>query len=95
MKIGRVAELLELPGRGVAVITDTAFEQLPSELRLKIGDPVELRHAAEVLRTKVVGIEHCDPWSPKQKFCILLPSDVTKDAITIGSEVWSDQVPTA
>jgi hypothetical protein len=63
---------------------------LPRELKLKIGNPVELRLGAEVvLRTKIVGIEHCDAWSPKHTFGFLLPRNLSKANVQIGAEVWT------
>jgi hypothetical protein len=90
MFVGKVIDTFDIKGRGVVVITDTTYEQLPRELTLKIGDPVEIRMDGEVvLRTKIVGIEHCDPWSPKHTFAFLLPRDVSKADVPIGSQVWS------
>jgi len=90
MLAGKVVGTFEIKGHGVVVATDTTYEQLPRELKLKIGDPVELRVDGNViLRTKVVGIEHCDPWSPKHTFGFLLPRDLSKADVPIGSEVWS------
>lgn len=90
MLIGKVVETFEIKGRGVVVATDTTYEQLPNELRLKIGDPLELRlNGKVVLSTNVAGIEHCDPWSPKHNFAFLIPRDLTKADVPIGSEVWA------
>ena len=90
MFVGKVHDTFEIKGRGVVVATDTTYDQLPRELRLKIGDPIELRVDGKViLRTKVVGIEHCDPWSPEHTFAFLLPRDLSKADVPIGSEVWS------
>ncbi len=41
------------------------------------------------MQTKIVGIEHCDPWSPKHTFAFLLPRDVSKADVPIDCEVWS------
>jgi hypothetical protein len=90
MLVGRVFDTFEIKGRGVVVATDTTYEQLPRDLKLKIGDPIELRVGTEVvLRTRIVGIEHCDPWSPKHTFAFLLPRELSKADVPIGSEVWS------
>lgn len=90
MKVGRVAELFEISGRGAVVVIDTSYEQLPQDLCLKIGDSVDFRNGTEVtLKSTVTGIEHCDPWTPRQKFAFLLPRDVPKDAVPVGSEVWT------
>jgi hypothetical protein len=85
-----VFDTFEIKGRGVVVATDTTYEQLPRELKLKIDDPIELRMAGVViLQTRIVGIEHFSPWSPKHSFAFLLPRDLTKPDVPIGAEVWS------
>lgn len=90
MLVGKVFDTFEIKGRGIVVATDTTYEQLPRELKLRVGDPVELRiGGAVVLQTKIVGIEHCDPWSPTHTFGFLLPRDLSKADVPIGSEVWS------
>jgi hypothetical protein len=90
MLVGKVFDTFEIKGRGVVVATDTTYEQLPRELKLKIGDPIEFRVGKDVvLRTTVVGIEHCDPWSPTHTFAFLLPGDLSKADVPIGSEAWS------
>lgn len=90
MLIGKVTETFLIRGRGVVVTTDTAYEQLPQDLKLKVGDPIEFRRGgALILRTKVAGIEHCDPWTPKRLFAFLLSGDVRKEEVPTGVEVWS------
>jgi hypothetical protein len=89
MLLGAVADTFEIRGRGLVVATDTPCERLPRNLKLRIGDPVEFRCGGRVLRSVVVGIEHCDPWTPKQLFAFLLPHDVVKADVPIGAEVWT------
>lgn len=90
MFIGTVAETFTLGTRGLVVETDRMFSQLPSELRLKVGDSVVFRIGErEVLRTPIAGIEHCDPWSPQRPFCFLLPPTVNRDSVVLGAEVWT------
>jgi len=90
MLVGKVFGTFEIKGRGVVVATETTYERLPRDLKLKIGDPVEFRMGGElVLRTKIVGIEHCDPWSPRNTFGFLLPREVSKADVPVGSKAWS------
>ncbi|HWG42734.1 MAG TPA: hypothetical protein VN688_08105 [Gemmataceae bacterium] len=92
MLVGMVADTFDINGRGVVVATDTTYEQLPRNLKFKIGDPIELRRNDVVLlRTSVAGIEHCSPWTPKQLFGFLLPRDVSKEAVPMGAEVWTGE----
>jgi hypothetical protein len=98
MLVGAVANTFEIRGRGLVVATDTPYERLPRDLKLKIGDPVEFRSGGRVFRARVVGIEHCDLWTPKQLFAFLLPHDVVKADVQVGAEVWaveSDALPSA
>ncbi len=81
-------DTFEIKGRGVVVATDENYEQFPGDLNLKIGDRIELRMGGRViLCTKIVGIEHFDPWSPRHLFALLLPSAVSKADAPIGSEM--------
>jgi hypothetical protein len=90
MRIGKVDELFDIRGRGVVVVTDVTNAQLPKDLRLKVGDPVEFRVGGQpALRSITAGIEHCDPWSPQRPFAFVLPADVAKEMVPAGSEVWS------
>ena len=88
MRVGAVSETFEIKGRGLIVVTDTPHERLPRELRLRIGDPIEVRSEGRSTRSAVVGIEHCDPRTPKQLFAFMLPRDVAKADVPIGAEVW-------
>ncbi len=89
MVVGAVADTFEIRGRGLVVATETPFERLPRDLKLKIGDPVEFRSGGRVFRSRVVGFEHCDPWTPNQFFAFLLPREVAKTDVQIGAEVWA------
>lgn len=89
MLVGAVVDTFEIQGRGLVVITDTPYERLPRDLKLRIGDPVELHSCGRVFRSRVVGIEHGDPWTPKQLFAFLLPREVVKADVLVGAEVWA------
>jgi hypothetical protein len=88
MLSSNVFDTFEIKGRGVVVATDKTYEQFPGDLKLKIGDRIELRMAGRVVfRTKIVGIEHFDPWSPRHLFALLLPSEASKADVPVGSEM--------
>ena len=87
--VGAVADTFDIRGRGLVVATDTPYERLPHDLKLRIGDPVEFRSGGRVFRSLVVGVEHFDPWTPKHLFAFLLPRDVVKADVAIGAEVWA------
>lgn len=85
----KVVDLFQIAGRGVVVETDKTFETFPQNLRLKIGDQIEIRQKGVVLLiTRIAGFEHSDPWSPKHPFCFLLPVEISKQAIPVGAEIW-------
>lgn len=89
MFVGKVLDTFEIRGRGLVVVTDTTHEQLPVELRLHVGDPLEFRDQnVVVLRTRAAGVEFSDPYSPRQNFGFSLPREVTKADVPIGCEVF-------
>jgi hypothetical protein len=86
----KVQDLFELAGRGLVVVVDATYEMLPDDLHIKIGTTIRISRAAqEGLIVRVVGLEHCDPWTPARSFAFLLPGTIAKSEIPIGSEVWS------
>jgi len=83
-----VAETFDITGHGVMVTSDQTFATL-GKVVLHIGDSISIRSPGRNDRlTTVAGIEHCDPWTPDHVFAILLPTDVSRSDIPIGSEVW-------
>ncbi len=91
MLIGKVEDIWYLEQRGLIVILKTPIAQLPKGLRLKIGDGICFRTDGRTVKsTTVEGIEHCDPYTPKQLFSILLPKDISKAEIPIGAEVLTE-----
>ncbi|MBA4031248.1 MAG: hypothetical protein C0478_10230 [Planctomyces sp.] len=89
-----VVDTFEIQGRGLVVATDMRYKELPSWLAFKIGDEIELHSKSHILRTRIAGIEHCDPWTPETTFGFLLPADVSKDQLPIGCEVWITEAST-
>jgi len=83
-----VEDTFQIEGRGLAVVVNKRYEELPSWLKLHVGDSLEIRSGDNVVRTTVKGIEMVSPWTPQTPFCILIPTDVNKTQVPIGSEVW-------
>ena len=84
-----VVELFNIKGRGVVVATDKTSESLSSQTTVKIGDEVEFRRDGRIiLKTRIIGIEHFDPWTPKQPLAFLVPPDVITGEVEIGAEIW-------
>ena len=84
-----VAETFDIAGRGLVIATNKTFATL-DDVVVRIGDSIAIRRsAADDLRTSVVGIEHCDPWTPERIFAFLVPDGITKSDVPIGSQIWS------
>lgn len=93
MHLFNVRETFQITGRGIIVISDLDFESLPSNFKVKIGDPIEVvENSRIILKTSVAGIEHCDPWTSKHPFAILLPLNVLKEDVPLGSEIRSQLI---
>jgi hypothetical protein len=90
MVIGTVFDMLEIKGRGLLITIEATNEQLPRHLKVKSGDPVEIRVNGEVvLRSKIVGFAHLPPPTLTRTFGFLLPGDLTKANVPLGAELWS------
>ncbi|MFG0265770.1 MAG: hypothetical protein ACF8AM_11575 [Rhodopirellula sp. JB055] len=84
-----VAETFDISGRGLVIATNKTFATL-GDVVVRIGDPITIRRdSADDLATSVVGIEHCDPWSPERIFAFLVPQGISKSDVPIGSQIWS------
>jgi hypothetical protein len=84
-----VAETFDIAGRGLVIATNKTFATL-DDVVVRIGDSIAIRRsAADDLLTSVVGIEHCDPWTPERIFAFLVPDGITKSDVPIGSQIWS------
>uniref|UniRef100_UPI00257DE473 hypothetical protein n=1 Tax=Rhodopirellula sp. UBA1907 TaxID=1947381 RepID=UPI00257DE473 len=71
------------------IATNKTFATL-DDVVVRIGDSIAIRRsAADDLLTSVVGIEHCDPWTPERIFAFLVPDGITKSDVPIGSQIWS------
>ena len=89
MFIGKVQEAFQFAGVGIDVVLDVTYEQLPENLKLKIGDEIELRSSVGVsVRSRIAGIEHANPWTPRRLFPFKLPSSFDRDQLQLGAEVW-------
>ncbi len=83
----RIDDVFQISGRGCVVTPGIAKSR---DLRLKVGDPLLLKCPdGSELRTVLRGIEIGG--SPNHPgIPILLGSELTKDQIPVGTEVWSD-----
>jgi hypothetical protein len=92
-----VVDVFTLSGKGVIVVTDGTLDILDKlHCTVKIGDPVEIRIASEVVvRSTISGIAMLGglPAHTPHAFDFMVPSEISKDDIPIGSEVWIDLFP--
>lgn len=81
-----VCDTFWIEKRGLILASDVKGEQV----NLRDGDPIELRRPdGSTIMTRVVGIERAIPYDPERTLAILLPVDVAKESVPIGTEVWS------
>jgi hypothetical protein len=83
-----VADTFKLRGQGLVVATDKRCDELPSWLKLNVGDDIEIRSGDHIIQTKVAGNMFMTSSSPKTLFGFLVPKDVLKEQVAIGSEIW-------
>lgn len=82
-----VQDVFQLTERLVLAVNAT-YATLPQNFNLKIGDTIRIRRAnREDLTTQVAGIEHCDPWTPRQVFAFSIANTISKTDVPIGSEI--------
>ena len=81
-----VRETFQLERRGLILATDVKQEQTG----VRMGDSIELRRPdGSSLITTITGIERAIPYDPNRTLAVLLPADISKADVPIGTEVWS------
>lgn len=81
-----VLDTFLIRGRGIVLAADV----LPEQIQLTINEPIELRRPdGSSIITKVSGIEYASPPDPNRPLAILLPRDISKEQVPVGTEVWS------
>jgi translation elongation factor EF-Tu-like GTPase len=82
-----VVDTFQIEKRGLVVAADVKRDQTS----LRAGDAIELRRPdGSSAITRVVGIERAIPYDPERTLAILLPGDITKEDVPIGTQVWSE-----
>jgi hypothetical protein len=85
-RVGNVVGLFGLK-HGLVVVMDQRTDQLTAPVR--VDDAIEFRPPnGAALMSSVRGIEHADPWTAKRFFAFLLPADIVRGEVPLGSEVW-------
>ena len=86
-KLFTVEDTFVIRQRGVVVVPGIAPL---GEEKFRIGDPLELRRPDGTRRqTAIAGLEMFHRPEPSAAFPLLLPQDITKEDVPIGTEVWS------
>ena len=89
-----VTDTFVIRNRGIVLVPGflpTAHEQ---SFHVQIGDPIELyRPDGSQVMSLIKGIEMINApihvlLDPQRRFPILLPADLTKEDIQLGTEVW-------
>jgi hypothetical protein len=81
-----VRETFRLENRGLILTADVKQEQAG----VRMGDSIQLRRPdGSSLVTMVTGIERAIPYDPDRTLAVLLPVDISKVDVSIGTEVWS------
>jgi hypothetical protein len=74
-------------GRGVVVLPGIVPQ---GDERFRVGDTVELRKPDRTnIVTRIGGLEFMSPMPANHAISVLLPNELTKDDVPVGTEVWS------
>jgi hypothetical protein len=88
-RLFNVEAVFEIEDRGIVVVSDQTYETIPPDRHIRIGDLVRIQRTDDAgLVTKVIGIEHFNPLTRKHPVAFLI-SNVSKDDVPTGAEVWS------
>ena len=84
--LSSVEDTFAITGRGVVLVPGVPRGE--KKYFVRVGDSLEIRKPdGQRLLTRVAGIEMCSPPS-KIGIPLLLPRDVQKEDVPIGSELW-------
>jgi hypothetical protein len=86
--LSTIESVFEISGRGCVIVPGIS-ESVRGDLVVRQGAAIELRKPdGTVTRTRIVALELLS--GPNRRHCtpILLPTDLSKDDLPIGTEVW-------
>ncbi len=86
--LSTVEDVFEIEGRG-CVVAPGLSESTPPHIRLRTRDPISLhRPDGSIVETHIHALEFLD--GPNRRMCvpILLPPNITKADVPIGTEIW-------
>ena len=83
-----VVDTFRIEKRGLVLAADVRGDQVS----LRVGESIELRRPdGSTVVSKVVGIAHLAPYDPDRTLDILLPADISKEDVPVGTQVWSHE----
>jgi len=83
--LGTVEAVFSITGRGVVIVP----VWLSTHLTVRNGDPVQLRRAdGKFKNTRITSVEFLKRAGEGCQCAFMLPTDVAKDEITDGMEIW-------
>jgi translation elongation factor EF-Tu-like GTPase len=84
----KIEEVFEVPGRGCVIVPAVADG---ADFKVRAGDAIQLRTSERAtLNTHVSSIELLKT-SSGSRMAILLPTDIQKQDVTKGTDVWLTQ----
>jgi translation elongation factor EF-Tu-like GTPase len=87
MLVGTIMDTFEIKGRGLVVVVKSQGDRFASDVKLRVGDEIEIVHdAAAKVRAIVAGLEMSTPPPPPNLRGFLLRG-VSKTDVPIGAEV--------
>lgn len=90
----KVAEVFEIPERGLIIATDTPIREIPFVLRP--GEVIEFRSPdGGKFKSTIRALEFASPFNPNRTFAFLAGAEVAKVDIPPGTQIWlvSRQIP--
>ncbi|HEV2862011.1 MAG TPA: hypothetical protein VGX48_13465 [Pyrinomonadaceae bacterium] len=81
-----VVDTFLIEKRGLVLAADVKSDRVS----LRVGESIELRRPdGSIVVSKVAGIAHLSPYDPERTLDILLPPDISKEDVPVGTQVWS------
>ncbi len=81
-----VVDTFLIEKRGLVLAADARSDQVS----LRVGESIELRRPdGSTVVSTVAGIARFVPHDPERTLDILLPPDISKEDVPVGTQVWS------
>ena len=88
--LSTVRDRFEITGIGCALVPGMS-ETWPKNLPIRRGDSIELRRPdGTSLWTRIQSVEICDRIGGHSEIAILLPPEIEKTEVPVGTEIWRE-----